>query len=304
MILILGRRHDEHVRRVQAHIHQPVYILDCSDVPTRVTVEADADSAALVTGDLRIDLADVSAVWRRRHTGYQLHDELRDDVAREFAWSETHEATEGALLAMDCEWFNHPTAEVRAQHKIVQLRTARQLGLDVPATLVTSDPTAARSFVETTSGAVIRKAFRNLESARAHTRVVTADDLKVLDTVRYAPVIFQEYVPATLDLRVTVVDGEAFAAAIKSDPEYHADYRLGLGSASITKHVLPDDIVDRVRALCTTLGLRYGAIDLRLTPAGRHVFLEVNPGGEFLFISDRTGQPVAQAVAAALARGS
>lgn len=302
MILILGKADDEHVRRVQAHIHQPVHVLDCADVPVRSRIEADIDSASLVVDGRRIEFADVTAVWRRRHTGYGLHPALRDDAAREFAWSETHEATQGALLAMDCAWFNHPAADDRAQLKIVQLRTARQLGLEVPATLVTSDPVAARSFVETTPGPVIRKAFRNLECANAHTRVVTADDLAVIDTVRYAPVIFQEYVPAALDLRITMVDGEVFAAAIKSDPAYHADYRPGLPSASVTAHVLRDQVADRLRSLCTALGLRYGAIDLRLTPEGQHVFLEVNPAGEFLFISERTGQPVAQAIADALDR--
>jgi D-alanine-D-alanine ligase-like ATP-grasp enzyme len=43
-------------------------------------------------------------------------------------------------------------------------------------------------------------------------------------------------------------------------------------------------------------GLHYGAIDLRVTPE-EHVFLEVNPAGEFLFISHRTGQPIPAAIA-------
>ena len=45
------------------------------------------------------------------------------------------------------------------------------------------------------------------------------------------------------------------------------------------------------------LGLVYGAIDLRRTPAGDYVFLEVNTAGEFLFVEERTGQPIAAAVA-------
>jgi glutathione synthase/RimK-type ligase-like ATP-grasp enzyme len=205
---------------------------------------------------------------------------------------------------MDCAWFNDPAADTRAQHKVVQLRTAKKLGVEVPATLVTTDPAAARSFVESATGPVVRKAFRNLEHACAHTHVVTPENLEVIDTVRFAPVIFQEYVPVEIDLRVTMVDGEAFAAAIKSDPEFHADYRPGLATASVTAYELPDHVADQLRSLCNTLGLRYGAIDLRLTPEGRFVFLEVNPGGEFLFVSDRTEQPVPEAIAAALARGT
>jgi hypothetical protein len=50
------------------------------------------------------------------------------------------------------------------------------------------------------------------------------------------------------------------------------------------------------------LGLVYGAIDLRRTPEGEHVFLEVNTAGEFLFVQERTGLPIAEAVADWLAR--
>ena len=48
------------------------------------------------------------------------------------------------------------------------------------------------------------------------------------------------------------------------------------------------------------LGIVYGAIDLRRTPDGRHVFLEVNPAGQWLFVEQATGQPIAAAVAQAL----
>ena len=50
------------------------------------------------------------------------------------------------------------------------------------------------------------------------------------------------------------------------------------------------------------LGVCFGAIDMRLTPDGDHVFLEINPAGEYLFVSQRTGQPIPQAIAAALDR--
>ena len=52
------------------------------------------------------------------------------------------------------------------------------------------------------------------------------------------------------------------------------------------------------------LGLVYGAIDLRRTPEGDHVFLEVNTAGEFLFVEERTGQPIARAIAEWLTRPS
>jgi len=58
-----------------------------------------------------------------------------------------------------------------------------------------------------------------------------------------------------------------------------------------------------LRALMRRLGLVYGAIDLRLTPDGRYVFLEINPAGQFLYVEQQTGQPIAAALAALLAAG-
>ena len=49
------------------------------------------------------------------------------------------------------------------------------------------------------------------------------------------------------------------------------------------------------------LGLVYGAIDMRLTPNGRYVFLEINPAGQWLFIENRTGQPITMSLARILA---
>ena len=149
---------------------------------------------------------------------------------------------------------------------------------------------------------MIRKAFRNIAQAPRETAAVQRDDLALVDAVRYAPVIFQRFVHADLDLRVTVIEDEIFAAAVHSQPEYRTDYRLGLGSASVTTYQLPHAVATRLLELMKAFDLRFGAIDLRVTPDGDHVFLEVNPAGEYLFISERTGQPIPAAIAACLER--
>ena len=57
-------------------------------------------------------------------------------------------------------------------------------------------------------------------------------------------------------------------------------------------HELPPETAAKLHELMGRLGLTYGAIDLRLTPEGRYVFLEVNPAGQFLYIEQATGQRV------------
>lgn len=42
----------------------------------------------------------------------------------------------------------------------------------------------------------------------------------------------------------------------------------------------------------------YGAIDMRRSPDGAYTFLEINPAGQWLFIEEKTGQPISEAIAA------
>jgi glutathione synthase/RimK-type ligase-like ATP-grasp enzyme len=64
---------------------------------------------------------------------------------------------------------------------------------------------------------------------------------------------------------------------------------------------LPARLEERLRRLVRALGLAYAAVDLRRRPDGEHVFLEVNPGGQWLFVEQRTGQRITEAMADLLA---
>jgi hypothetical protein len=125
----------------------------------------------------------------------------------------------------------------------------------------------------------------------------------MIDAVRFAPVIFQELVPGGRDVRATVVDGQVFAAEIRADRSaYEFDFRIDTMNAPITAYRLPDDVERRLVDLVATLGLRYGAADFRVAPDGAHVFLEVNPAGQWLFVELATGLPISAALADLLIR--
>jgi glutathione synthase/RimK-type ligase-like ATP-grasp enzyme len=59
-------------------------------------------------------------------------------------------------------------------------------------------------------------------------------------------------------------------------------------------------VAERLHRLLEALGLVYGAVDLIVTPDGRHVFLEVNPGGEWGMLERDLELPIAAALAEAL----
>jgi hypothetical protein len=308
MILIVSFRDNRHVEAVLRHVSRPVTVFDVADFPSRVSLEvsfsAGFERLRLAPGDgPDIPLGEVGAVWYRRERPLVLDAALTDPTSRLFAWSESTEALTGLWRALDCFWMNPPAADEAGQRKIRQLQLAQRVGLLTPKTLITNDPSSARAFVmEHLEHGVIRKALRNIAEAPRSTALVTVEDLTRIGDVRYAPVTFQEFVPADVDLRVIVVGNEIFAAAIRSKPEHQTDYRMGIASAEFFPYRLPDGVASALLELHHKLGLVYGASDFRVTPEGQHVFLEVNPAGEYLFASERTGQPVPQAIAACLER--
>lgn len=76
---------------------------------------------------------------------------------------------------------------------------------------------------------------------------------------------------------------------------------MSMGTCKIEPCELPDQVVSGIHRLMSRLGLVYGALDFRVRPDGEHVFLEINPAGQWLFIEDQTRQPISQAVAKQLA---
>ena len=185
-----------------------------------------------------------------------------------------------------------------AARKVYQLKVASELGFRVPRTLVTNDPESAAAFVDAEGEAgTIYKAFSATERAWRETRLLKPQERTQLSAVRFAPVIFQEHIRADIDLRITVIGEAMFSAEILSgETDYHVDFRMTMHAATIRPHVLPDEVVKKLRAYMNALGLVYGAIDMRLTPDGEYVFLEINPAGQWLFIEERTGQPITAAL--------
>jgi glutathione synthase/RimK-type ligase-like ATP-grasp enzyme len=205
---------------------------------------------------------------------------------------------------MDALWINPPALDAVASHKPYQLALAQSLGLEIPHTVMTSDPEEAREFWRVCGGDVVYKQFIALPESWSETRRLGEAETKIGDeAIRLAPVIFQRHVAAVADLRVTIIGDEIFAAAVDlKDLDYDLDVRMNLQAKHVA-HDLPDDVADKLRGLMRRLGLIYGAIDLRLAKDGRYVFLEINPAGQFLYVEQQSSQPIAAALAARLAAG-
>ncbi|GCE76948.1 MvdC/MvdD family ATP grasp protein [Cellulomonas biazotea] len=311
MILIESHEGDDHLAPVRTgleHRGHDVVVLDSARYPLAAAVTVAYDDgprpALAVTLDGKEhDLTTVRAAWWRRPLPYTLDASVTDPAAQVFALTECDEGLRGLRSLLPAAWVNDPDRDTQASHKAYQLREARLAGLVTPRTLMTNDPDRARAFVaDLGPERTVYKSFLAQASAWRETRVLAAAEVDLLDAVRHAPVIFQEYVPGDVDLRVTVVGDVVHAAAIHSArTAYSLDFRLELDTVPMAPYRLPDAVQAAVLRLMRRLGLVYGAIDLRVRPDGEHVFFEVNPSGQWLFVEERTGLPLTATFVDALA---
>lgn len=290
--------------------------LNTDGFPTELQLSAslahEGSAAWLRTEAGTLSADEVQAVWLRRLVPPRLDEEL-DPEWRAGCVRESQAALEGFLDVLEgsgCRFVNPPGAGAAANNKLRQLRHARALGLEVPRTLVTNEPERVRAFYEQVNGRAVTKMMTALTQSMdaslpfVYTSALTPELLEDLDGLRYSPMVFQERVEKAYELRVAVVGGRCFAGAINATGSSagQVDWRRSRpDECRWQPGTLPEDVARRLSQLVAALGLVYGAVDLIVTPEGRHVFLEVNPGGEWGMLEHELGLPIAAALAEALA---
>jgi hypothetical protein len=196
---------------------------------------------------------------------------------------------------------NRPSDMASNQSKPFQAQGIRAAGFEIPETLITNDPSAARAFIELAwaeGGDII---YKSASGVRSIVQKVDQNDLPRLDRIRWCPTQFQRLVAGT-DVRVHVIGLTVLATAIISDA---TDYRYAARQTGVEPKIECIELDAHLRARCVRLAQHFAlplsGIDLRRTPDGRYVCFEVNPSPAFSFYEQRAGVPVASSIARYLA---
>lgn len=260
----------------------------------------------LRTGSQSIDLNAVKAVWYRRPKPPVPHEEISDQSSRDFITEECNFFLQDLWNLLECRWLPAPPSAIRrADLKASQLKIAAALGFEVPPTLFSNSPADFLDFYNQHSGQIVTKLagppfLGSLgKTFMRYTEVVSKRDAGYAQAIRYCPVIFQAYIPKRLELRITVVGQQVFAAEIHSQKTNHTRHdwrRYDHQKTLYLPHNLPPNLKNLCVRLVEILRLSYGAIDMILTPDGRYVFLEINPNGQYLWVEQSTGLPISDAI--------
>ena len=316
-VLIITHSNDnesvEFVARALAERGGHAVRLDTDRFPSELRLAAryggdGRERLTFATGAGEFDLAEVGAVWHRRLSVAARVPREMDAQLRTASVGESRAALLGVLAGLPAFRVD-PEAAIRgAEQKPLQLHVARRLGLEVPRTLVTNDPAAVREFYAACDGRLVVKMLssfavydREGRENVVFTNPVGPEDLEDLTGLSLCPMTFQERVEKALELRATVVGERVFTASIDSQSSARAAHdwrRDGLRLIDEWRpYQLPPEAERGLLALMDYFGLNYGAADFILTPDGRHVFLELNPSGEFFWLEDGAGLPISGALA-------
>jgi hypothetical protein len=244
---------------------------------------------------------DTVGVWWRRPDP-PLTSTAFESPAEQTAFREQWQAVTEAMASVPGpRWMSPPAAIRAAEDKATQLACAMSLGFRVPRTIWTNDLDHVHSVAS--AGRVVAKPAATAAwedergAAFVFAQILGLQDLPDADHLATVPAAFQEPVVPKRDLRVTVIGQRAFGAlAADAGSPSDVDWRL-VPDRRWAPFELSTELVEKCLALVNGLGLRFGAIDLVLDEDEAPWFLEINPNGEWGWLNQRAGLPLAAAIA-------
>ena len=190
---------------------------------------------------------------------------------------------------------NRPSAMATNNSKPYQAELIRRVGFRVPATLLTTSPSAVQHFWSEQE----RLIYKSISSIRSIVAELVLGDEARLANLTHCLTQFQQRI-AGEDFRVHVLGEDIFACRIIA-PE--ADYRY-CREARVEAFDMPADIAAACVSLARSLDFHFTGIDLRRTPEDEWFCFEANPSPGFSYFASETGQPIASSLAKYLCRPS
>ncbi|MCP5049848.1 MAG: MvdC family ATP-grasp ribosomal peptide maturase [bacterium] len=250
---------------------------------------------------------DIRAVWLRK-IGTPHIEPGMESLLRQGCLKESRETLNIFLNQLETvPWIDRLSVVRRAEDKLYQLRTAREAGLPIPRTLITNNPLQVRDFFKEVKGNMVAKMLTPLTTSMkgdtpfVYTNLIGPDDLADLHMLEHSPMVFQEFIPKEVELRIAYVNGGLFTGAVRSGEasgDHHVDWRVpGYEDFKWELFDVPEEWTHKIDTMMKKLGLYFGVLDVIVSPDGSYTFLEVGPTGEWGMLERDLGLPISTAIA-------
>jgi hypothetical protein len=293
-VLILGHAADLHA----SHLYQTLERLgivchywDVATFPTQaqITWSPVSQEGLLRLADGRqLAVNQIRSVFWRHFAGVRVP-RLPHASVQKAAYHDAIALVRSLIQIPSIHWVNPLQAHQLHREKPLQLSKLHQLGVSLPDTIVTNDPTSVQEFVDQHSKTTFKPIYGG-----ARTQLISAEHLhpeRLQLSLKIAPVTLREYV-AGANIRSYVIGDTVYAAEICSAAlDFHED-----DDVKVIPIIFPKAMCQQAIAIAQALDAEWLMIDWRLTPSGKYLFLEANPNPSFLAFEQQTGFPITQAL--------
>ncbi len=261
-----------------------------------------------------VPLESIKSVWYRR-TGAPPIPQLSQNVEPNIQAS-IHKHLSIEQLALkelfykslnDKKWLSRP--ETASLEKYSVLNIANQVGLKIPATIVTNSKQKLLEFKQKHKRIIVKNIcytvpFKIEGTYYSTYTAVLEDDVINKYPDFFFPATFQELISKEYEIRVFYLDKKMYSMAIFSQNNKitEVDFRRYSEVPNRTvPYALPHNIEEKIINLMDILELNTGSLDLIKTKDD-FVFLEVNPVGQFGMVSQPCNYYLEKEVALFLAK--
>jgi ATP-GRASP peptide maturase of grasp-with-spasm system len=304
MILILSEPNDRTTHLVVDWLlawNIPYKIINQGSISNKIKVEITSNGLNyyLNNEEVVINLSEITSFWYRRGN-FML--ELPHFRSNYYA---------NILQNLEREWFSlrdflHaviPNSKslgsflaTNSKNKLYDLHLAQLSGFSIPNTFVLNQKSDLVDLINTGKSIISKSIIRDLivndnfkcEFSTFGPSVIDNNTLDHLEET-FFPSLFQERVEKDIEIRTFVMKGKLFSMAIFSqlDEQTTLDFRAynWFIPNRMVPFLLPNIIEKKIFKFMKKAKLDTGSIDIILDKKGKYVFLEINPVGQFNFVS-------------------
>ncbi|NEP47185.1 MAG: hypothetical protein F6K35_51585 [Okeania sp. SIO2H7] len=289
-ILILGSAEDPHAAYLKKALTEKGIESDYFDTrqfPTQLKISwqpiKGTGSLVLPSGK-KLAFSEIKSIFWRTYYGVKVP-KLSNSHQQNIATNDSMSVLRSFMESTAEKWVNSWQAYQFHKEKPLQLGLANQIGVTIPATIVSNDADEIIEFASSYEKVIFKPVYGG-----SHTQFLTKEHLdkqRLNLALSISPVTLQEYIPGT-NIRSYVISNKVYSAEIRSGSlDFREDKKAELIAVE-----LPEDITRQCVVIAEKFGLKWTGIDWRLKPNGEYVFLEANFSPMFVHFERKTGFPI------------
>jgi hypothetical protein len=305
--VVFGIPYDAHIRRVSrelqkrgvdVHIVSSILPVDHTELTWTISSDGQQSKRLLrANGDFARStkcLDGAGTVAWLRNKAYVDHINTEIDQATVLCIQERSAWLKGWIRTTGARWINPVAEALESEIKLTQLQTAASLGMAVPRSIISNQRDHILDFmneggeyiIKPLATATIPSHNESLDYFAVMTNVLSQEEVRssMKEEWSVAPVIVQEKIVKSHELRVIQVGEAAFSVRIQSDHTGQVDHRRTPYSNKYEFVETPPALSQFGAQYLKRFGLDMGAFDYAVSPEGQHYFFECNPCGQWAWL--------------------